>query len=167
MADIFAWITANSPVISLALAALAFILLLVFLLTIRRLNKTAKRYKMLVEGAEQKNLEQIILDNTKTLRQVTFELNIFREKLEALEEISEKSIQKIGLQRFNAFEDIGGEMSYAVAFLNKNNDGVVISSIFARDEARTYCKYVNGGKSQYTLSVDEQKAIRRALGFTE
>ena len=167
MAGILAWITANSSVLVLSLAAMVFLLLLVFLFTIRRLNKTAKRYKTLVEGAEQKNLEQIVLDNTKALRQVMFELNIFRDRLEVVEEISAKSVQKIGLQRFNAFEDIGGEMSYAVAFLTKDNDGVVISSIFARDEARTYCKQVKGGKSQSNLSVEEQKAIRRALGFTE
>ncbi|MGI6145041.1 MAG: DUF4446 family protein [Peptococcia bacterium] len=167
MADVFAWIAANSAVIILSLTALVFILLLIFLFTLRRLNKTAKKYQTLVEGAEQKNLEQIILDNTKALRQVMFELNIFRERLEVVEEISEKSIQKVGLQRFDAFDDIGGEMSYAVAFLNKNNDGVIISSIFARDDARTYCKPVQAGKSQHALSPDEQKAIRRALGFTE
>jgi len=167
MAATYAWITANFPAIIFSLTVLVFVFLLVFLFTVRRLNKTAKRYKTLVEGAEQKNLEQLILDNTKALRQVMFELNIFRERLEVVEEISEKSIQKIGLQRFNAFDDIGGEMSYAVALLNKNNDGVIMSSIFARDEARTYCKHVNSGKSQHALSVEEQKAIRRALGFTE
>lgn len=167
MEDIFNWFTINLPVIIMVLTGLFFIMLIVFFITLRRLKKTAQRYKTFVEGAKGQNLEQIILDNTNSLRQVLFEMNIFRDRLEVVEEISEKSIQKVGLLRFDAFEDIGGEMSYAFALLNKNNDGIVMSSIFGRDEARTYCKYLNGGKSKHTLSEEEQKVIRQALGLTE
>lgn len=167
MEGIFNWISANSPIIILLMTAIFLIILFVFLITIRKLNKTAQKYNTFMAGTEGDNLEKIILDNTKTLRQVLFEMNIFRERLEVVEDVSEKSIQKVGLLRFDAFEDMGGQLSYAVALLNKANDGVIISSIFGRDEARTYCKYVQGGKSKHTLSNEEQKAIRQALGLLE
>jgi hypothetical protein len=159
------WITINSPVIILSLAIVVLVLLLIFLITIARLRKATKKYKVLVEGVKGENLEESILENSKKLQQVLFEMNIFRERLEVVEDVSKKCIQKVGLLRFDAFENTGGELSYALALLDKENNGVVVSSIFGRDDARTYCKYINKGKSKYPLSVEEEKAIRKALGF--
>lgn len=167
MESIFNWISINIPLIILLLFAIFLILLVVFLVTIARLKKTARQYKALVEGMKGKNLEEIILENGKKLQQVLFEMNIFRDRLEVVEEVSEKSIQKVGLLRFDAFEDTGGELSYALALLDKENNGIVVSSIFGRDDARTYCKYINSGKSKHPLSAEEQKAIRKALGLVE
>lgn len=167
MESIFNWISTNFPLIILLLLAISLILLVVFFVTIARLKKTAQKYKALVEGMEGKNLEEIILENGKKLQQVLFEMNIFRDRLEVVEEIGEKSIQKVGLLRFDAFDDTGGELSYALALLNKANNGIVVSSIFGRDDARTYCKYVSGGKSKHPLSAEEQKAIRNALGLVD
>ncbi|MDD2212379.1 MAG: DUF4446 family protein [Clostridia bacterium] len=167
MVSIFNWISANLPIIILSLAGILLILLAIFLVMIRRLGKTTRKYKALIEGAEGKNLEEIVLENGKKLQQVLFEMNIFREKLEVVADISKKSIQKVGLLRFDAFEDTGGELSYALALLNNENNGIVISSIFGRDDARTYCKYVNGGKSKHPLSKEEEKAIRQAFGLVE
>ncbi|MGI6587989.1 MAG: DUF4446 family protein [Peptococcia bacterium] len=167
MEEIFKWLSVNSPVVILSLAGAFFVLLIVFLITITRLKKATKKYKVLVDGVKGENLEEKILENSKKLQQVLFEMNIFRERLEVVEDVSKKSIQKVGLLRFDAFDDTGGELSYALALLDKENNGVVISSIFGRDDARTYCKYINRGKSKHPLSAEEQKVIRNALGFVD
>ncbi len=73
------------------------------------------------------------------------------------------AIQKIGLIRFDAFEDVGGKLSFAAALLNDRGDGVIISSINGRQENRVYAKPVKGGESIYNLSIEEKEAIGEAL----
>ncbi|HUW95502.1 MAG TPA: DUF4446 family protein, partial [Anaerolineae bacterium] len=73
-----------------------------------------------------------------------------------------KSMQRLGLVRFNAFEGIGGEQSFAIALLDEAGDGFVLSSLQGRDESRLYAKPITKWDSTYTLSVEENQAIARA-----
>jgi hypothetical protein len=65
--------------------------------------------------------------------------------------------------RFDAFEDMGGHLSFSAALLDAHGDGVVLTSINGRRETRIYAKPVSAAQSQYNLSDEEQEAIRRAL----
>lgn len=78
------------------------------------------------------------------------------------EEVS-KCIQKIGIVRYSAFKDTGSDLSFAVAMLDENNDGVVFNGIYSREMSNIYAKPVKGGNSEYTLSEEEREAIRRAI----
>ena len=78
------------------------------------------------------------------------------------EEVS-KCIQKIGIVRYSAFKDTGSDLSFAVAMLDENNDGVVLNGIYSREMSNIYAKPVKNGVSEYTLSEEEKEAIRRAI----
>ncbi|MGH2739309.1 MAG: DUF4446 family protein [Actinomycetota bacterium] len=80
-----------------------------------------------------------------------------------LAEALEAAIQNIGVVRFDAFEDMGGQLSFSAAFLDGRGDGVVITSINGRQDTRCYSKPVRGGESDHNLSAEEHQAIRRAL----
>jgi len=71
--------------------------------------------------------------------------------------------QRIGLVRFDAFDDVGGEQSFALALLDAHGSGVVLSNLFGRSESRMYAKCITEGKPEHTLSSEEQEAVRRAL----
>lgn len=73
-------------------------------------------------------------------------------------------IQKVGLVRYDAYEDMGGHLSFSTALLDQSGNGLVITSINGRQDTRVYAKPVRGGISQHNLSVEEQEAIRQALG---
>ncbi|GAC1418044.1 MAG: hypothetical protein NVSMB57_12800 [Actinomycetota bacterium] len=73
-------------------------------------------------------------------------------------------LQNVGLVRFDAFEDMGGRLSFCAALLDIDGNGLVITSITGRTETRMYAKPVERGSSKYHLSDEEQGAIRRALG---
>jgi len=88
---------------------------------------------------------------------------LFENKINVVEKAAKKSIRKVGLLRFNAFHDMGGELSFSLALLDDKGDGFVISSIYGRDDARTYAKPVKEGRSTYNLSGEEEKAILMAL----
>jgi hypothetical protein len=87
-----------------------------------------------------------------------------REETMALQDAVARAVQRIGLVRFDAFEDLGGMLSFAVAMLDKEGSGVVLSSINGRNETRIYAKPIEHGASRINLSGEEEEAIRRALG---
>ena len=74
-----------------------------------------------------------------------------------------KCIQKVGMVRYSAFKDTGSDLSFAVAMLDENNDGVVFNGIYSREMSNIYAKPVKNGVSEYTLSEEEKEAIMRAI----
>lgn len=77
---------------------------------------------------------------------------------------SRKNFQKIGMIRFNPFNEVGSDQSFCIALLDDNNNGFVITSHFSRELNRVYAKPIEGGVSQYQLSNEEKEAITRATG---
>lgn len=72
-------------------------------------------------------------------------------------------VRRVGLLRYDAFEDVGGRLSFSCAMLDDHGDGVVVTSINGRQDTRVYAKPVSDGKSAYNLSTEEEEAIRQAL----
>lgn len=102
-----------------------------------------------------------ILSYVKKLEKKTEELS---EELSAVRKMAELSIQKVSVIRFNPFKDVGGDQSFSIALLDFENNGFVISSIFMREGSKIYTKPVKNGQSEYALSEEEEKAIKKALG---
>jgi hypothetical protein len=76
----------------------------------------------------------------------------------------EGSVRNVALLRYDAFEDVGGRLSFSCALLDDQGNGVVLTSINGRQETRVYAKPVTQGTSSHNLSLEEDEAIRRALG---
>ena len=76
-------------------------------------------------------------------------------------------IQKVGVVKYNSFDDVGGDLSYSVAFLDEKNDGIVFNSLYYRDGCYTYGKEVVGGKAVVKISDEEQQAIDKASSYRE
>jgi hypothetical protein len=81
-----------------------------------------------------------------------------------LRQRSSTLVQTVGLTRYDAFDDVGGRLSYSAAFLDEAGDGVVLSGINSRSETRSYAKPVEGGRSVHNLSDEERTAIDLAIG---
>jgi hypothetical protein len=79
------------------------------------------------------------------------------------EQLIEGAVRHVGLLRYDAFEDVGGRLSFSCALLDDHGSGVVVTSINGRQDTRVYAKPIAEGKSQYNLSVEEEEAIRQAL----
>jgi hypothetical protein len=79
------------------------------------------------------------------------------------EGLIEGAIRRVGLVRYDAFEDVGGRLSFSCALLDDHGAGVVVTSINGRQDTRVYAKPVTEGRSPYNLSVEEEEAIKQAL----
>jgi len=81
----------------------------------------------------------------------------------SLEKELPRDIRRVGLIRYNPFSDAGSDQSFALALLNDQNDGIVLSSLYGREMNRVYAKLIRQGKSQYQLTDEEKKAIEGAV----
>lgn len=91
------------------------------------------------------------------------ELEKLAQGLENLKKDSKVHIQKVGTIRYNPFSNVGGDQSFSIALLDNNNNGVIITSLYAQDSNRVYAKSIKQGKSEHPLSDEEKKAIAKAL----
>ncbi len=145
--------------LSLFLALLA---LALSLLSSQRLLRLYRYHRLLWEGVDAPNLEKWVAELVVKMDEVIRRLEALEGLTKRLEEGQKRCLQNVGVIRYNAFEDVGGELSFSVALLDGHGDGVVITSLYGREESRTYAKPIKGGESPITLSVEEREAIRRA-----
>lgn len=82
---------------------------------------------------------------------------------ERLDKTVDTCTQKIGIVRYNAFKDVGSNLSFTLALLDNNNNGVVLNGIYSRDNSNIYAKPIKDGKSEYVLSDEEKEAIEKAI----
>lgn len=94
---------------------------------------------------------------------VAAELDELAARSAVLEANAQRAFQRVGLVRFNPFEDTGGNQSFALALLDADGDGFVVSSLHARTGTRVYAKALMGGRAEGALSNEETEALRRAL----
>ena len=92
------------------------------------------------------------------------EIMLLKSRADVLERIGQMSFQKVGFMRFNPFTDTGGDQSFALAFLDHENNGIVISSLYNREGTRVYAKEIDHGNPKQQLSAEEEEVLRRAIG---
>lgn len=128
-----------------------------------RVEKTRKRIKIFFEGRKTKDLEEVIAEQLKRMKKTESDIEKLFKLSDDLQKIADISIQKVGVVRFNPFKDTGGDQSFAIALLDKDNNGLVISSLYSREGTRIYTKPVEKGNSSYHLSDEEEQAIKKAM----
>ncbi|HBE79120.1 MAG TPA: DUF4446 domain-containing protein [Firmicutes bacterium] len=156
----FKWAEQNVVGLLFCSIALNMIVLLLLLTATTSMNK----YRNLLQGADGKDLETLLLNLVNKANHTFDKQSKIEEQLNNIQVIGEKHLQNWSLIRFQAFQNTGGDQSFAFAMLDAMGDGIVMSSIFGREEARVYCKPVNHGSSTYPLSQEEKEAIQKALG---
>lgn len=140
---------------------LSLLWLIVLQRTVSRLRRT---YAALLATPEGKDIGELLSMYVEQMRLAASKADQLTKTSERVESQVRSSIQCVGLVRFNAYEGIGGEQSFAVALLDSDGDGIVLSSLHGRAEGRLYAKPVSRWDSTYTLSVEEREAIAQAHG---
>jgi len=148
------------------LLGLIILVVLVFLawnLTLHwQVHQTNKRIKMLFKGTKVADLEGVIFEQIKRLRQTEKSLEEINNFCQYLEKMSLKGLQKISVVRFNPFNDTGGDQSFAIACLDAQNNGFTLTSLFTREGTRIYSKPIENSESTYPLTSEEKEAIELA-----
>jgi hypothetical protein len=152
--------------LTLALMIVAGVAVLAFLLCLilaARLRKTRRAYAVLRgEGAERDIFAAFgkVTKRVQSMEQRVDQVVAAQEEEVLLRKLA---VQRFGLVRYDAFDDMGGRLSFSAALLDDNGDGVIISSINGRTETRTYAKLIRGLASEHNLSEEEREAIAVAV----
>lgn len=147
------------------LMALVAILIVVMLLQAARLRRAVRGYRDLVRDDRLGggSLHELLAAHADQIAKAGTRMTEMEELHEILIRRTERSVQHVGLVRFNPFEDTGSDQSFAIALLDAQHDGVVISSLHGRETTRVFAKPVAAGMSVHQLSNEEASAIRSAL----
>ncbi|MDD2447473.1 MAG: DUF4446 family protein [Tissierellia bacterium] len=146
--------------------ALIVVFFLLFISTIVSLIKTRKlreKYIALVRGIEGINIEDLLIKSDRDIRDIQRDLELFQQNLNTMETKLTFAIQKIGFIRYNAYYNMGSELSFSIALLDNFQNGFVFTSIYGREQSVCYAKPVKDGESNIPLSAEEIIAIERAL----
>lgn len=148
----------------LILLGLNIVLLIAFIIAVIKISGINKKYKNFMQKlGNGKNIEEDLENYMHRVERVEKQNAEITDFIQKLDNDFEKSIQKIGIVRYNAYKDTGSDLSFALAMLDENNNGVVLNGIYSRETSNIYAKPVENGKSSYILSEEEQEAIRRAI----
>jgi len=151
----------GAAVIGLGIAVL--VLLLIVVVQARRIGRLGKRLDGITRGSDGRSLEAVLDAHLDKVFGVAREVDDLSARSAMLEANGRRAVQRVGLVRFNPFEETGGNQSFALALTDANGDGLVISSLHARAGTRLYAKSVVAGKSDAALSAEEDEALRIAL----
>ncbi|WP_295232692.1 DUF4446 family protein [Veillonella sp.] len=152
------------PWIGMATIVLVIALLVYCVILHIRLGSLKKKYDFFMQGDNGASLERKLSLEVSEIRDAAKGLETMLTEQAAIRNIQSNTIQKIGFIKYNAFENIGNDLSFALTLLDGNNNGICISSIYGRNESRIFSKPIVKGKSLVSLSQEELESLNEALG---
>jgi len=125
-----------------------------------------RRLRRVLPQGESGGIDEILDRQLKSVESLSERVDALNKLHHELEHLSQRTLQKVAVIRYNPFSDTGGDQSFAIALLDSLGNGVVVSSLHSRTDTRVFAKPVQSGRSKFQLSDEEQDAIRKALAPT-
>lgn len=132
-----------------------------------KLNRLSRTYQAFMQGGSGENVETMLLARVEDIERLKQDVSLLQAECRRLDQEGLNHIQKVGVVRFNAFENTGSDLSFALAMTNAKGTGFVLSGIYGRDDSRVYAKPLRNGESSYALTKEEKKAIETAEKYKE
>ncbi len=149
----------------LLIGANFFIIIILFIMNLsnrKKIRRLRTKYNRFMNGLSDANIEEVLENCIYKTNSMIDKNKQIEYRLNEIESGMYYCLQKFSVIRYNAFDNVGSDLSFSIALLNNNDDGIVISSLYSRESSSTYAKPVVGGKSKYALSAEEIKAIDTA-----
>ncbi len=151
----------------IAMAAVIFILLIMIIMLLVQMGKVKKLRKRMdkfMAGKDGKSLEQdmaALFQDNQSLKEITSEN---KKDIRTLFKNMESAYQKMGLVKYDAFNQMGGQLSFCLALLDENNNGIILNSVHSAEGCYCYTKQIKLGESEISLGTEEAEALEMAIG---
>lgn len=165
MSGIFESIGIDVGIIVIFLMILIIVLLVLIFMQMGRMNRLEERIDRLCEGTDGEGLEDAVLKVFDEYRGLHKVLTANRRDIDVLLDRMHGVIQKVGVVKYNAFKQVGGNLSSVICLLNQDNDGFLLNTVQNIDGCYSYCKGVHDGISDIELTAEEQSALDMALDY--
>ncbi|AYE34318.1 DUF4446 family protein [Clostridium septicum] len=163
MQNIINMINDYSSFLIIGLAVIVILLFIVVLVLMRSINKVELKYRKMMRGVNNKNLEALINSKLDEIDKAVEKSEESIKQCEITREEMKDCVNKVAIMRYKAFEDVGSDLSFSVAILDSHNDGVMLTGIYSRQESITYAKPIDKGISRYELSEEELHVLNEAM----
>ena len=164
MLDVFGLFKVDTLYVVIGLLVLTVVAIVLAIVAICKSVSMMKKYEMMMEGSDGKSMEKMVRKYTDDIINLQ---KISEDNTEAIKDIYEKmqlTFQKVGVNKYDAFHEMGGKLSFALAMLDNSNNGYVINSMHNREGCYTYVKEIIKGESFIPLGDEESKALSQAMG---
>lgn len=156
----------NLDIAYLFLTLLIFIVVLfvIIILQMKKLNRLQKRLSKFMTGKDAKSLEKDIVGLYEDNKFLKINVDKNKKDIRTLYKNMEHAFQKIGLIKYDAFQQMGGKLSFSLALLDENNNGFILNSVHSTEGCYTYTKEIKNGECAISLGEEEQQALDMAIG---
>lgn len=146
------------------LTVIMIVVLIVLLMTISKVKKMKYRLNKLVKGKDSLSLEDEINELIEDNRYLKENTENNKKDISNLYRKLESAYQKIGLVKYDAFNQMGGQLSFSLALLDENNNGFIINSVHSTEGCYSYTKEIKNGTCSISLGAEEAEALAMAMG---
>lgn len=161
--EILEWLRIDPGIILCVMAGLILILLILLIVNLVKSSKLKKKYNEFMEGRDGKSLEEIISNTYNKYDEVSKMVSDNADNIELIINNLKLTYQKMGIVKYDAFNEMGGKLSFSLALLDKQNNGFIINSMHSREGCYTYIKEIVQGESYIVLAEEEREALNEAL----
>ena len=152
-------------IIVIAMMGIMVFVLLYLVRVSMKLTRFMKKYRIFMRGKDAVSLEKAFSQKFLEVDKIV-ELNkIHANEIRRIKEIQSRTANKIGIVKYDAFPDVGGRLSFALAMLDESDSGFVLNAIHGRDGCYTYIKEIVKGESYVALGQEEKEALRQAVNY--
>ncbi len=151
------------PLIGLIGLSLSLVLAGAVVWLVFKLRRISGRWSDLMKGTSGQNIESLLQHHMELNGAINDRLETADKRLDALETKMESAKRFVGVVRYDAFEDVGGSQSFALAVYDDKGDGAIMTSMVGRADCRVYAKEIRKGKADRELSAEELAAIEAAM----
>ena len=147
------------------------LLILTVILTINVISanmhiaRLERKYKMFMKGTDAQSLEKVFVRKFNQIDKLYEAKEDHEHDINSIKSNMETMFSKHGVEKYDAFDDVGGKLSFALALLNKDNSGLILNAVHSRDNCFLYLKEIVKGESYVMLSQEEFEALRKAVNF--
>ena len=152
----------DSDYVIIGLVVFVLVLLIILIINMVQISKLKKKYNSFMSGSTAKSLEETLLKRLEQVDDLIASNATNENNINKLFEDMKFSFNRVGLVKYDAFNEMGGKLSFSLAMLNDNEDGFVINAMHSREGCFTYIKEIIGGNSIIVLADEEQEALKMA-----
>ena len=152
-----------NPLVFYGLCIGVFILLIVIIILFMRQNALQRKYDLFMKGKTGRSLEDALKKRVEELDGIKETEEMFDLRLKGVERSMSRAFQKSGIVKYDAFKELGGKLSFALALLDDENNGFILNSIHSREGSYSYIKEIIKGQSYIALSEEEKEALDAAI----
>lgn len=154
-------------IILTVMAVIILILLIMIIVNMCMMNKLKKKYARFMTGKDAKSLENEIVGLFEDNKFIKASVDKNKKEIRTLYKNMESTLQKVGIIKYDAFNQMGGKLSFSLALLDENNNGFILNSVHSAEGCYSYVKQVKNGESDILLGKEEQQALDMAMGVVE